>query len=293
MAAKQSNKYSDLSQPVLARLDSALDGLEGLKNREGVSWEYLDFHMTLTRFRKQAVRRLAGEPAVMGETSAKGAFLLTLEDFKLFSESGVFPEHFADTVHTLHDADAGLIDDWIAAIQPPSPQVLSGVAARLSLEAEVLQFLGRELLKPSYHLTAANRFTDDMRDKWNQGRCPICNGFPQFAKLEQDTGARWLWCDLCDIQWKFDRMTCPFCGHREVEKARYFTIAGEEANGSVADPMRVTVCDKCHSYIKTYDERVGEQPLDQPLVEDVGSLTLDLVASREGYVHPNIGSSFS
>lgn len=299
-----SDQHKDTYSGILERLDSALQGLERLKDREGISRDYLDLQTNLIRLRKKTVARIANTRRIFKHLSDEliseelqnpdldapiaEAVALTLEESSSFLDQGEFPQNVETSIETLVQTDplaSGKIGEWISAVLTPSPKDISRIASELSVEAEVLQFLGRELLKPFFHLLALHHFTDDMRDKWNQGRCPMCNGFPQFARLDRDVGARWLWCDLCDVEWKFERLTCPFCGNTEVEKARYFTVSDD-------DPMRVSVCDNCQSYIKTYDER--KENIDaQVLVEDIGSLTLDLIASREGFVHPNLAMSFT
>ena len=299
-----SNQQKDTYSGIRERLDSALQGLELLKDREGVSRDYLDLQTNLVKFRKKAIARIANTRRISKNLSEKltsealqnpdqGAPIveavgLTLEESSPFVDQGDFPKNVSTAIETLVQTDppaSGKIGEWISAVLTPSPKDISRIASELLIEAEVLQFLGRELLKPFFHLLAAHHFTDDMRDKWNQGRCPMCNGFPQFARLDKEVGTRLLWCDLCDVEWKFERLTCPFCGNTEVEKSRYFTVSDD-------DPMRVTVCDNCQSYIKTYDER-KENVDAQVLVEDIGSLTLDLIASREGFVHPNLAMSFT
>jgi len=45
---------------------------------------------------------------------------------------------------------------------------------------------------------------------------------------------------------------------------------------------RVDVCEKCKRYIKTIDTKeIGEEVI--PLIEDIGTLHLDILAQKEGY----------
>jgi len=293
-----SHSESDGFASVRERLDSAFLGLERLRDREGVSGEYLDLQKKLIATRTKAIFRVANTRRITARLSAEfplkepqdpdqpspviEAAGLTLQEFAMAAERGDFPEKIRQAVVLLKEAivaNQQLAGRLVIAVLKSSHQELSRLAGELSLEADVLQFLGRELLKPFFHLLAAIHLTAETAEKWNQGRCPICSGFPHIARLDKEAGARWLRCDLCDIEWKFERMTCPFCGNVESASAKYFTV-------SDANPIRVSVCDKCQNYIKTYDERNSIVP-SQLLVEDIGSLALDMIAFQEGFVHPN------
>jgi formate dehydrogenase accessory protein FdhE len=297
---KNEDKYSAIWE----HLDLALRGLERLKEREGVSRDYLDLQMNLVKFRRQAISRIVNTRRIAKHLSEDlesdmlktpgeeapivEAVTVALEELSSFLDQGQFPDNIRRTVEIIRETDPpmrGKIREWVSAVLTPSPQDISIIASELKVESEVLHFMGREVLKPFFHLLAVHHFTQEMGEKWNKGQCPMCNGFPQFARLEKEAGARWLWCDLCDVQWRFERLTCPFCGNKEVKKSRYFTVSENDA-------VRVTVCDNCQSYIKTYDERKAEiEP--QLLVEDVRSLAMDMIASREGFIHPNLAMSFT
>lgn len=108
-------------------------------------------------------------------------------------------------------------------------------------------------------------------------RCPICGGAPLMAKLREGDGKRILECSLCNNQWAFGRLGCPFCGNEDQDTLGFFFI-GEE------DAYRVHKCDKCKRYIKTVDERrKAEDKLRALPIEDVATLYLDLLAKKEGY----------
>jgi len=95
-----------------------------------------------------------------------------------------------------------------------------------------------------------------------------------MAELTGEEGHRRLCCSSCFYTWPFKRIKCPSCGCEDAEKLSYFT-AGE-------GPTRVDTCTACSRYIKTRDTRKGGQ--DVPLeVEDLLTIHLDLLASREGF----------
>ena len=111
---------------------------------------------------------------------------------------------------------------------------------------------------------------------WLRGCCPTCGGEPLMARLDKETGKKWLFCSLCHSEWPFRRLECPFCGNNNQESLRYFYSEDEEA-------YRVDVCDKCKRYTKTVDARKTES-IRSLLVEDLATLPLDIVAEKEGFV---------
>uniref|UniRef100_C6E0Q3 Formate dehydrogenase accessory protein n=1 Tax=Geobacter sp. (strain M21) TaxID=443144 RepID=C6E0Q3_GEOSM len=110
---------------------------------------------------------------------------------------------------------------------------------------------------------------------WQESVCPVCGARPAMAELAGDEGERRLCCSTCSYSWSFRRIKCPSCGCEDPEQLSYFT-AGEGAT-------RVDTCRACSRYIKTRDNRKGggEVPLE---VEDLLTIHLDLLASREGFV---------
>ncbi|MEI6305745.1 MAG: formate dehydrogenase accessory protein FdhE, partial [Deltaproteobacteria bacterium] len=109
---------------------------------------------------------------------------------------------------------------------------------------------------------------------WQEPLCPVCGSRPGMAELVGEEGKRFLCCSTCSFLWPFKRLKCPSCGSEDPESLGYFTIG----DGVV----RVDTCKECSRYIKTRDSRKGNSdvPLD---VEDLLSIHLDLLASREGF----------
>jgi FdhE protein len=95
-----------------------------------------------------------------------------------------------------------------------------------------------------------------------------------MAELAGEEGRRLLCCSTCFHKWHYQRLKCPFCGNEDPHKLSYFTVGKE--------PTRVDLCTACSRYLKTRDSRQGrgEVPL---AIEDLLTIHLDLLASREGY----------
>ena len=111
---------------------------------------------------------------------------------------------------------------------------------------------------------------------WLRGYCPFCGREPLMARLDKETGRKWLFCSLCRTEWPFRRLECPFCGNNNQKSLRYFYSEDEEA-------YRVDVCDSCKRYTKTIDVRKIES-IRSLFVEDLATLPLDIVAEKEGFV---------
>jgi len=120
---------------------------------------------------------------------------------------------------------------------------------------------------------------------WLRKYCPVCGSAPMLAELKNEKGvegAKYLLCSSCGFEWRYPRLGCPFCGNGDQEKLRHFTT---EADGK---GFRVEVCEECKKYIKTIDLR-ETGPAVVPLVDDLGTLHLDIIAMNEGYTRGTPG----
>ncbi|MFC1504318.1 formate dehydrogenase accessory protein FdhE [Spirochaetota bacterium] len=127
-------------------------------------------------------------------------------------------------------------------------------------------------------------YADELRDNidlesWDKGTCPLCGGEPLMARLDKESGKKWLYCSLCRTEWIFRRIVCPFCGNEEHETIKYFYTDKNEA-------YRVDVCDACKRYTKTIDARKIFQVRDL-FIENLASLAYDIVAEKDGFQAAN------
>lgn len=150
------------------------------------------------------------------------------------------------------------------------------IANKNTLHSWLLTFLAESSINPIFvaYADKLKRYVE--QESWWRRYCPICGSQPERGELGIDVGERFLECSLCSFKWRFRRVVCPFCGNEDHKKLRYFNT---EADGKA---YRVDVCDECKKYIKTIDLREigGEVDL---IVEDIGTLHLDLIAEKEGY----------
>lgn len=147
----------------------------------------------------------------------------------------------------------------------------------LGIDKKVLLFLAYESIKPSIEVTVERLRPEIDVETWTKGYCPICGSKPHLSLLKGEEGKRFLLCSFCGYQWRIDRMSCPFCINQKQDSLHYFCGEGEEA-------YRIDTCDQCHQYIKTIDTR--RMDLVDPVLEDLATLHLDLLASKKGYQRP-------
>lgn len=135
-----------------------------------------------------------------------------------------------------------------------------------------------ESLVPFYRICGSILYDNKIEQSvWQRGFCPLCGSAPLIGKFRNEDGLWLLECSLCHSQWNVQRASCPFCdegpGHLE------FMYIGEDSK------RRVQYCKNCKVYVKTIDMR--ETGLEGVLpFEDIVTVELDLVASREGLVPP-------
>ncbi|SFA83553.1 formate dehydrogenase accessory protein FdhE [Selenomonas ruminantium] len=108
---------------------------------------------------------------------------------------------------------------------------------------------------------------------WAKNYCPICGRQPVLAHLrkEKEGRARFLLCDGCHAEWPFARVGCVYCGNEDLTQMHILEPEGQTA-------MRMDVCGKCQSYIKTYNEEGTESVY----LQDWATIHLDLLAEEKG-----------
>lgn len=120
----------------------------------------------------------------------------------------------------------------------------------------------------------------DANAVWRYGHCPICGSLPLMGRLVKTEGFRMHTCSFCLHEYKATRMACPFCLSTGEEKDNYF--ASEDEPG-----YQLHVCHDCNNYCKIADFREFDR-LYMPVLDDLGSLVLDIYARKQGYLRPTL-----
>lgn len=199
--------------------------------------------------------------AGMGGPLAEAAGQLrAAETAGAFSRAEAFRRYLAD--------DQGYFAE-IAAVTPGAPRLAA--------------FLVQASLTPLLEARAAATVTpEELKATWAHGHCPVCGSLPLIGRLLETEGHRWLTCSFCHTEYRAKRLQCPFCQEEDMDKLEYFDVTGEPG-------FHVNVCRSCNGYIKTVDFRKLDRP-SLPLLDDLESLALDMLATREGLKRPTFSA---
>jgi FdhE protein len=276
-------------------LNEILKRLGALMGREHVSDDYVRFRSELLQAQTQ-VRAAAAEALVApasDETEARAldpasvpmdpALLMSLVQ-SIQSAAGRQHQPEANLARLLQVAEqepALLAELARKAAFGPEQEYLQSLGERLEIPPDVLLFVGRVLAAPFVTARggAANAQDDGSlgATRSETGYCPTCGSPPGLALLKGEEGRRIFCCSLCGQRWAFARLACPHCGNRKQQSLVTLTVEDQSARW-------IEACEQCKGYIKTLDER--KLPAGQavvPLVEEAGTLHLDLLAEKEGY----------
>lgn len=158
-------------------------------------------------------------------------------------------------------------------------EYLDSIAENAKFNKWILLFLAESSIHPMLEAYAEKLKGHVDQESWFRDYCPVCGSAPvlgEIRNVEGVEGARFLVCSSCSFEWRFRRLACPFCGNEDHKKLRYFNT---EADGKA---YRVDVCEECKKYIKTIDFRELKEEV-IPLIDDIGTLHLDIIAKKEGY----------
>lgn len=139
---------------------------------------------------------------------------------------------------------------------------------------EGLSFFTIVLLQPYLATIMLERAREDS----SPATCPFCGAGALTGLMREDPSAssrrRTLQCSLCSREWECARVLCPACGEQRPEKLPRYEA--EEIPG-----IRVDACDSCSRYLKTID--LSKRPAAEPVVDELASTPLDVIAREKGY----------
>ncbi|ABB37507.1 formate dehydrogenase accessory protein [Oleidesulfovibrio alaskensis G20] len=271
--------------------------LEALRKKEFIPAALLDIVARTAQLQLEARAKVqvtlpAGLTAA--DTHAQGAPLLPREHFPydkavtaetfgkllaLMAASGGSMAAGAQALHKALEAREFSLEEACSALLQDDQLFFADWSARMPEAPSFVRFLVQGSMVPS--LMAVSDLLAQQRDTasvWAHGHCPHCGSMPLVASLKQKEGFRYLTCSLCRHEYRAKRLQCPFCGEDDHKKLEYFKAEGEPG-------FEVHVCRSCHCYLKTSDFRDMDRQ-SVPVLDDLESLALDILAREQGFVRP-------
>jgi len=179
------------------------------------------------------------------------------------SQKGI-PEEARATIESLAAASSESMRQLISAALKDVP---FGNAAERALILAGLQV--------HFSRLAAQLLAEDVQPAAD-GACPVCGSAPVTSSVVGWPSAhstRFCTCSLCGTMWHVVRVKCVLCS--STEGIGYRSIEGQP------ETVKAETCDKCGRYVKILYQ-VNDPVLD-PLGDDVASLDLDMLLAREGW----------
>jgi FdhE protein len=110
---------------------------------------------------------------------------------------------------------------------------------------------------------------------WEKGYCPICGEFPSIALIAEEGGKRFLHCSSCGNDWRFTRVSCPYCEKETRQGMEYFYVENKTQEAAF-------VCDQCKKYLITL-YRAGKLFARDMDISAISLIHMDLLMQNKGY----------
>jgi len=119
--------------------------------------------------------------------------------------------------------------------------------------------------------------------------CPVCGSEPVASVIRIGGKAaehRYLHCACCATEWHMVRVKCSHCA--STQGINYQGLAAQDATHAAQEQPQVKdqvvlaeTCDECGTYRKIVNQE--KDPYAEPLADDLGSLTLDLLMTDTAF----------
>ncbi|MHC1727030.1 MAG: formate dehydrogenase accessory protein FdhE [Syntrophobacteraceae bacterium] len=149
------------------------------------------------------------------------------------------------------------------------------IAERIGFEPELLLFVLTQLAWPVVAKRSERLFPTIRDIPWNRGYCPVCGTFPELSLLRGKEGRRWLRCGFCAAEWRYHRLSCPFCDSCQPDDSEIFFVEGREHE-------RIEACHHCGRYVAGMDLRSFADEI-VPEVMNISLMHLDAVVQKKGF----------
>ncbi|NPV89849.1 MAG: formate dehydrogenase accessory protein FdhE [Firmicutes bacterium] len=172
--------------------------------------------------------------------------------------------------------------DWpsiIEEITNENRSYFTNLANLYQLNPEVLLFTAEHSLRPLIRAFARLYYESWLEigvKHWNSpASCPFCGSDAHISRIRNEDGRRFMFCERCFTEWEVRYLYCVHCNNDEPGSIRIMNLENDTAH-------KLYLCEKCKSYMKTYDERQTLQTVDM-YIASVQTIYLDLLAEEKGY----------
>jgi FdhE protein len=204
-------------------------------------------------------------PLDRSRLAADPTFDATLARLIAAAQSLAMPEPAGIALRELARADAGMLRMMCQNVLADSIPI-EGLASHAFVAAALQVHFAR----------LAARLDPESLVAIGDGLCPVCGGPPISTVIvgwENARGTRFCACSLCATLWNYARVKCAVCGSSK-------DVAYQEVAGG-AGTIKAETCGTCRSYVKILHQHTD--PGLDPVVDDVGSLGLDLLVRELGF----------
>ena len=272
--------------------------LRGLKQRQPELREAVDMHIELVELHRRIRGRVPTPSFVLSADTlsrhrAEARPVLRFEEIPLeLTDLRLLVRQVADVLRrygALDDSDyqkvqtlgrdmklLATVGEWyrrVAEHQAASVGVSRAAAAMTADDAGMLGQVLTLAMRPFLSRCAEVLQQRPELSDWHHPHCALCGGEPDFAVITPSAD-RHLICGRCTLQWRFEPLTCPYCGNSDRASITSFATPDGQ--------YRVYACDHCTRYLKAYDGRRASRPF-MPMVDSVATLPLDAAAIQRGY----------
>lgn len=138
----------------------------------------------------------------------------------------------------------------ISSVMENNEDEFKKIATEIDIEDDILKYFVWVSIRKALSGIKDKLETFISENTWQQGKCPVCGNMASsaFFKHTKRGRQRFLHCEHCGTEWAYKRIGCPYCENIDQKK---LSIKDSENEPD----MRIDLCHKCMSYIKTY---IGE-----------------------------------
>lgn len=236
------------------------------------------------------IREMPDEESIKSQLNQGKPLFLTDLDFKVENTAGeilqkicsnkdediliTLPEPLQEIFHNLARLNMDNCRNLVKAVVENNNDTILDMANITGIEKEQLEYFVWVSIRKALSGIKENLAKIIHENAWQKGICPVCanEASSAFFKHTKRGRQRFLHCDHCGTEWVYKRIGCPYCENIDQKKMSIKDCEDEP-------DMRIDLCHKCNSYIKTY---IGEDK-DSAGKEGWASIHLDILMKDTGF----------